>query len=74
MEKRYEWRELTDNGLLIAPKDCGPYYDRDESLRIGSWDTEEEAVAAYSDFLKRHEFGANHELVMVCIWRRKRDA
>ena len=74
MEKRYEWRELTDDGLLKAPKDCGPHYDRDESLPLGAWGTEEEAVAAYSEFLKKHEYSANSELVLVCIWRRKRDA
>lgn len=74
MKKRYEWRRLSDDGLLKNPEGCGPYYDRDESLTNGSWGTEAEAIDAYEDFANTYKLAAPNELVLLCLYAPQRDA
>jgi hypothetical protein len=68
MDKKYVWRELTDDGILKKPEAFGPYYERDETLRFGGWDTEEDAVAAYKKVYDCYKYQVNSEFVLVCIW------
>ncbi len=68
MAKMYEWRELTEDGLLKRAKSFGPYYNEDDSLKNGSWPTEEEAVSAYETFMKDNEL-KYYDLVLVCVYR-----
>lgn len=70
MKKRYEWRELTDDGLLKYPKSCGPNYDLDETLSVGSWASEADAVSAFRAYQHKHGQSAPNELVLVTIWNR----
>ena len=63
IQKKYEWKHLTCDGLLKRPEARGPYYDEDESLKYGSWATEEDAVAALTKFAERHE--TSEEFVLV---------
>lgn len=67
MKISFEWRELTDDGLLTVPKEYGPYYDRDRLN--SSYDTEEEAIEAFVAFKKRNEFSAPSELVLLKLYR-----
>lgn len=68
MKKRYEWRELTEDGLLREPKDAGPHYDRSRVNTYGGFDSEEQAFAAYVAFKKAHKFGIASELVLVAFY------
>jgi hypothetical protein len=66
IKKNYEWRNLTCDGLLKRVEARGPYYDEDESLKCGSWTTEEDAVAALVRFVDRHE--TSEEFVLVASY------
>ena len=68
MAKRYEWRELTDTGLLLEPPKAGPHYDKHCINNWRGFDTEDEAVAAYNQFYKDHQYAVNSELVLVTIY------
>lgn len=67
MKKRYEWRELTDDGLMKKPESVGPYYDQENVNTYGGYASEDEAVAAYEAFKASHEWGVPSELVLVCF-------
>lgn len=67
MKKRYEWRELTDDGLMKKPENAGPYYDKESVNKYGGYASEEEAVAAYEAFRAAHKWGVASELVLVCF-------
>lgn len=71
LKKRYEWRRLTSDGLLLPPHDCGRHYDRDTTLSNGAWETEEEAVSAYSEVTRKYEYGHDYELVLICLWSKE---
>lgn len=68
MDTWFEWRELTEDGLLKEPKECGPYYDRD-SLK-NDYATEEAAVDDYRGFAKRNRFSVPHEMVLLKFYKR----
>lgn len=68
IKKRYEWRELTDDGLLRTPKEVGPHYGKDNVNYYHGFDSEEDAIMAYEEFRKRHEWDF-HELVLVTIYK-----
>lgn len=68
MKKRYEWRELTDHGLLVSPPAVGPYYDRSGVNKYGGFDSEDEAVQAYGQFVKDNKYGVPSELVLVTFY------
>ncbi len=70
MKKRYEWRELMSDGHLKDVRECGPHYDLDETLRVGSWVSEADAVSAFRAYQDKHGQSAPIELVLVTIWTR----
>lgn len=70
MKFRYEWKRLTEDGLLKEPSECGPHYDRSGVNSYGGFETEEEAVKAYEDFAKANKYGVDSELVLVKIYVR----
>ncbi|MFN8756337.1 MAG: hypothetical protein ACK52I_29940 [Pseudomonadota bacterium] len=69
MEKRYEWRELSEDGLLRKSPECGPRYDRETINGYCGFSTEEEALAAYAAFKKAHKYGVPNELVLVALYK-----
>lgn len=69
MEKIFEWRELTEDGLLKRIEGYGPYYDR-QSIG-GPFRTEEEAVEALSQCLKNKIHGFDG-YVLLTLYRRGR--
>lgn len=69
MEKRYEWRELSEDGLLRKPQECGTRYDRESINGYYGFGTEEEALAAYAEFKKVHKYGVPNELVLVTLYK-----
>ena len=62
MKTWFEWRELTEDGLLKRPK-CGPYYDIDQLKN--DYATEEEAIDDYRDFLKRNPYYTPYEMALL---------
>ena len=68
MQKRYEWRELSDSGLLLPPPECGPHYARESVNSYYGFSTEANALAAYAAFRKAHKFGTPRELVLVTFY------
>ena len=68
MKKRYEWRELSEDGILREPKECGPHYDRESVNTYGGFDSEDSACAAYDAFKKAHKYGVANELVLVTFY------
>jgi hypothetical protein len=71
MEVRYEWREITDDGLLKHPDIIGPYYDETELNYDGGYESEEYAI----EDLKRYQkaSGWTVELVLVKTYRVERE-
>jgi len=74
MKKRYEWRELTEDGLLREPKECGPSYERSSVNNYGGFQTEEEAFKAFEQFKKVHQWVVPRELVLVTFYECDDDA
>lgn len=68
MQKRYEWRELSEDGLLRKPPECGPRYDRETINGYYGFSSEEEALEAYAAFKKAHKYGVPNELVLVTFY------
>ena len=66
MKLRYEWREL-QNGLLVEPRECGPYYNKD-GINGEEMDTKEKAIERYKKFKKQYEFEVAYELVLIEIY------
>jgi hypothetical protein len=54
MNKYYKWKELTNDGRLVEPKEYGPYYDTFR-LSEGPFRTEEDAVKELEEFYKKLE-------------------
>jgi hypothetical protein len=71
MKVRYEWREITDDGLLKQPDVIGPYYDETELNYDGGYESEEYAI----EDLKRYQktSGWTVELVLVKTYRVERE-
>lgn len=68
MEKKLVWKELTDDGLLKEPKECGPTYDI-ESLKDGSgFDSEEEAIIKLEQMKKDYNWNVSGNYVLVTIY------
>lgn len=69
MKTNFEWRELTEDGLLRKPTECGPHYDRDNVNGYeGSFTDEASAVLAFEAFFKKHSdryYSCPRELVLV---------
>jgi hypothetical protein len=72
MERRYEWRELTDDGLLKKPQDTGPYYDTDNVNHYGGYQTEEQAIAGLKAYADRTRWGSTDDMVLVAIYSTRR--
>jgi hypothetical protein len=79
LEHKYVWKELTQDGLLKSPEDCGAYYEKENVNGWGSgFDTEEEAYEAFIAFNTKHEYSRPSSLVLIketsiydADWRKK---
>ena len=61
----YEWREITCDGLLVKPKDVGPYYDtRNLNGYAGFFETEGEAL----DYFENFEDKYRNDYVLVKVF------
>lgn len=73
MKKCYEWRKLTDQGLLVEPDELGPYYDRMNVNQLDAsgahgYKNEADALHALSKYLKELGDYAAEELVLITIY------
>jgi hypothetical protein len=68
MKKRYEWRVLTDDGLLKKPALLGPYYEQFNVNGYDGFESEDLAIAAYDRFKASHGYSVELEMVLVCFY------
>ena len=65
---KYQWRLLTDDGLLKLPPDCGEDY---EAININGWHgfylIKDEALQGYYEFLK-YKFYFSDDFVLVELY------
>lgn len=71
MKKVYQWRELTDDGLLKTPRECS--YDRYCSISPngyhGEYDSEFEAIEGYKKYVKQcGEYRYESRLILVTFY------
>lgn len=62
---KYKWMDLSADGLLKDPENVGPYYSQTNVNAYGSFDTEEEAYAAFIEFKKLYGYSCPSELILV---------
>ncbi len=66
LQHKYVWKELTPDGLLKDPEDCGAYYDSENVNGYGGgYNSEQEAYEAFIAFKTKHEYGTASSLVLV---------
>ena len=82
LEHKYVWKELTSDGLLKNPKNCGAHYE-EENINGWEWrgrgfDSEQEAHEAFLAFKTKHEYSCPSSLVLIketniydADWRKK---
>lgn len=70
---KYQWKELTQEGLLKDPEDQGAYYESENvNGWDGSYDSEREAEEAFIRLKEKHPW-CHHELVLIKITKVKDD-
>lgn len=73
LEHKYVWKELTSDGLLKDPEDCGAHYERvniNDDYSSGDYTgrgfaSEEIAYARLLYFKKKHEYSCPSSLVLI---------
>ena len=68
MDKKLVWKELTDDGLLKEPPECGPYYSTESVNGWGGFDTEEEAVEKLAQMKKHYGWDISGNYVLVTVY------
>lgn len=72
MNKRYQWFEISEDGLLRLPKDVGPYWDSDNiNGKYDAYKTEEAALAGADAFIKRQTYVPYARLVLMAVFTRQ---
>jgi hypothetical protein len=68
MNKKYKWVELSDQGLMVKPKELGPYYDKEDfNGHYGHFDSEAGAIEHAEKVRRNHPYSEN-ELVLVTVY------
>lgn len=65
LEKRYYWKELTEDGLLKEPNGLGPYYSTVSLNDFDGFESEEEAVEHYESIISSFKFRVPYKLVLI---------
>lgn len=68
MEKKLVWKEITNDGLLKEPEECGPHYSAESINGWGGFDSEEEAITKLEQMKKDHTWDINGNYVLVTIY------
>ena len=66
LHKYYQWKVLSEDGLLKDHKEFGPYYNQ-KSFN-SSYKTEEEAVNEYTKFIEENDFWVESEMVLIKVY------
>ena len=70
IQKRFDWRVITEDGLLKEPRKTGPYYDEKSLNTYSGFETEEEAVQALKDFVSENDYWySGNELTLVAVYK-----
>jgi hypothetical protein len=65
---RYEWRELTPDGLLKKPSKEGPHYDPTDLNQWGGFDTIDGAIRWMEECKSMEQFYFTDDYVLVKIY------
>lgn len=66
LEHKYVWKELTSDGLLKDPKNCGAYYEEENVNGWGGgFDTEQEAYETYLAFYRKYPYSCPSSIVLI---------
>jgi hypothetical protein len=65
----YEWRVLTDDGLLTLPKDVGPTYARDNLNDGAPFDSEDAAINTFEKYLNSPSYIPSVDYTLVKTFR-----
>lgn len=65
IKNTYEWKELSNDGLLKDVADEGPYYSTESLNRYGGFDSKEEAIERLEAWSKRYKFSLCSNLVLI---------
>jgi hypothetical protein len=71
--KTYEWKIITQDGLLKTPPKFGPYYNEEDLNNYGGFDTEEEAISQFLVFNDRYYLNGFDDYTLICIYGCKDD-
>lgn len=68
MKSKLLWKQLTDEGLLKEPEDCGPWDSRDSINGWNGFGTKEEAIAHLEEMKRVHKWGVHGDYVLVEVF------
>ncbi len=68
MEKKFVWKEITSDGLMKEPKECGPGYSTESINGWGGFDNEEDALAKLEQMKKNYKWEVSGDFVLVAIY------
>lgn len=67
MRIRYEWRKLSEDGLLKEPRDVGPHYDTFNVNCFGGFESEGSALARLEELFSTDKYNCD-DLVLIKIF------
>ncbi len=69
---KYEWRELTEDGLLKLPEEVGTFYESEElnCSECGDWafNSEEEAVARFTHLQNKYRGSLREKYTLIKLY------
>ena len=70
IKKRYQWKMLTDDGLLKEPEPLGPHYSPDEfnSYHTDGFKSKKDARIRLVELDSLHEFQVPSNLVLITAY------
>lgn len=68
MKKKLVWKELSDDGLLKEPGECGPHYSKESINQWGGFDTKEEAIEKLKKMKNAYAWDVTGDYMLVTIY------
>jgi hypothetical protein len=66
--KRYEWKELTRDGLLKDIADTGPYYEKGSLNEYGGFESVDKAVEALTEWDEENPFTLCGDITLITFY------
>jgi hypothetical protein len=68
MEKRLYWKEITADGLVKEPKECGPGYSTESLNGWNGFETEEDAFNHMKYMKETYSFDISGNYILVPVY------